>query len=125
MRVVFDQILVPLQLRCKRDIFFCRQGWISVQDMLGVSSGIGKDQAVFCQGGYVQGDRKAALLGAFQISRAAELHVFFGQFESVFGGAQKVQPFLGLLGHFGAFHQYAIRPFRTSADASAQLMQLA
>ena len=93
--------------------------------MLGVGPGIGEDEAVLGQGGYVEADGKAALLGAFQVSGTPELHVFFGQFKTVFGGAEEVQALLAFLGDFVAFHQDAVGAFGSPAHASAQLMQLA
>ena len=93
--------------------------------MLGIGAGIGEDEPVLGQGGDIEADGQAALLGALQVSGAAHLHVFLGQFKAVFRSAEKVQPLLALLGYLGALHEDAVGAFRTPAHAAAQLVQLA
>ena len=118
-------VFVPLELCGERGIAVLGEARVLVQDVLGIAAGVGQDEPVLGQGGNVEADGKAALLGAFQVSGAAHLHVFLGQFEAVFRGAQKVQALLAFLGHLGAPHKDTIGALRAASHPAAQLVQLA
>ena len=65
---------------------------------------------------------KAALGGAFNVSRAAHLHIFFCKNKSVCGGAHEFQAFAALTAEFVAAHEYAVGFVGASANSSAELV---
>ena len=76
------------------------------------------------QRGYIQGYRKTALLGTFQVPGTTHLHVLLGQVEAVLSRAHQFQPLPGFLADLVAVHQDAIGFLRSPSDTSAQLVEL-
>ena len=65
-----------------------------------------------------------ALLSTFQISRAAQLQVGFGNLEPVIGTNHDFQSLAGIFRQFVASHQNAIRLVGTAPHTSSQLVKL-
>ena len=84
----------------------CRGGEERVlgEDLFCEVSGLLEVDAVFGEGGYVEVYGKAALGGAFNVSGAAHLHIFFCKNKSVRCGAHEFQAFAALSAEFVAAH---------------------
>ena len=66
----------------------------------------------------------AGLAGAQQLSRPAQLQVFFRNHKAIAAVAQNTQPGYALRGQWAFVHQHTVAGGGTAPDPAAQLVQL-
>ena len=97
--------------------------WVVGEDCLGSLAGDVENLTVGAEVGYAQVECDAALHGALDVARTAQLHVGFGDSEPVGGLGHDFKALACFFGDVGFRHQDAVRLVGSASHASAQLVQ--